>query len=660
MHKSLTLIPLKQSPGNKLVAFESGELHISQVEMSDLRRTYACRLVRLSSGPSGRRILATSGQAQLILAEASSVEAAHWQLLHSSEQVVGMDVDALAQRSAVSSARLWWRQGPSAGQSAVRQQAGGARRTAPVGGRPPRLLLPCAYRAPSGLADLRAQWFVQPSSKASGQLWAKADTRRQPYTTLEHFEHSLALQLGEHRYQHQHTPQQAASNSSSWSPRANQQPPPSRLIVGPTYLSIEWPRAELSARYTLRVAVSQVQMLDESNSKSICDINVMIRRPIELRVTTVGLLNGHSAAKSVGQQERLVSSGADSDFNPRRQESAGRTWLAAARDWLTDGPLGGFARRQKRQIAFMGLASNLDSTLEDFAEEEEQEEWRHVKVTSGAGKVPNLPHFHVGQRLELQCLASGQPIDSIKWFRNGQAITAQTSADFQMEISNTLLSSDQRVASENGQQDEQHGKEARLKWSSVLLIKQLQPRDVGVQVFECFASNALGDRERASLLVHVAERHRSMEPTASRWNRSSAGRCPLETFLGDSMQPYEQVDSSAASSWWWSNIGAAKSSWRQGAEDEPQAPSSAPFSPTLNVQESALLIEGEPVELICPSAQVSLSSSTSLASNQFQQQQRIDWFKWTGKSREFLSSSAYGLQQMQTLTNRVPPLFLSH
>lgn len=124
----------------------------------------------------------------------------------------------------------------------------------------------------------------------------------------------------------------------------------------------------------------------------------------------------------------------------------------------------------------------------------------------GAG-VLRAPHIvRMGDSLRVECRGAGAPIDSVRWLRNGALLTANAAADLQLEVSDEWLDLEQQQAAPGGfnATTRQHATSMLL---SSITMRQVQPRDVGLLMFECHAGNALGERARAQRAVFVAERN---------------------------------------------------------------------------------------------------------------------------------------------------------
>ena len=275
------------------------------------------------------------------------------------------------------------------------------------------------------------------------------------------------------------------------------------------------------------------------------------------------------------------------------------------------------------------------------------EDLTRVRV-HGPGSVPGVPIVRIGDRLELECTGSGYPIDTLRWFRQGQVINTQSSSDFQTELSTVHVSwntnppqpqlyhSMQVAVNQSGPPPAGVAKGRRVGVAgtsqragsqqaptttlvSRLLIRQLQPRDTGLVMFECLAENSHGDRARSSLAVYIAEREQVDE---------ARSKCPLEvaaTMLlatNATSSGFQATEAQASSS------SSSSSSSSLNDDDDSAALVKLAFK-RQNPFRTALVLEGEPIELECPAAPVAAtppSSDTGGAQKTIGEQ--IDWFKW--------------------------------
>lgn len=566
--------------------------------MADLRRTYGCR-VRNSFT---QRILATSGMAQLILAESavepggsgsSSRLIVQAQLLHSIDQVTALDSEYTEEPGSawpLAAGRHAGRPTDPSDHHEVEEwrEHLGARAA------PPPLVLPCAVRAPPSQL-ITGRWLYQdaPGAEPARQSGARP-------VALEQWAATKSVEVSSWTDQQQ----QHAANRSR---RAGAGPgaiSATRIHLGPTYLAIEWPRRALSGRYIFQIGAG------DQAAKTMCDISVIIRQPIKLRMEPV--LGSGTAA--IDQLAAVAAA--------RGPYEAGETggWLAQATKWLAAWsrahvePAGrkGGARRPRRQ------ANNAKNRLLE-------EEPTRIQVRA-AGSVPVTPIVRVGDRLQLDCIGSGHPIDSVRWFRDGRLINTQSSSDFQTEIS----------AEFKRAQELDHQEPAAGQWQSMatdyvqdtpapeaigglggqrerllssLLIRQLQPRDSGLIIFECFVQNSLGDRARAAASVLVLERHLlewARRACPVRLARNASALAPADNDEHEGQQ--DDTDSLSA------YLHHRQDNWGSAAV-------LAAFR-RQNPVRTALLIEGEQAELVCPLAAAQWDQSAA---------GRVEWLKWTGE-----------------------------
>lgn len=553
--------PATQS--SKFVAFESGELHLTSVDMQDLRRTYGCRLRNATT----RRTIASSNMAQLILMdsnnEQASSQAQQVQLLHSVEQLIVPDWDASNELAAQEADH----QQPDSQLSGFASSPSKHHHRRPSPPSPPTpvhstatrqrlLLLPCAVRLPASPSS-NSRWLYQAPSSLSqarpldDQAPADADSRR-PLQGLNQLasQHKGWLQLV--------PAPKAESNHSSASVSSMQTQ--SRIIVGPTYLAIERPRAQLSGRYLFQVEDPQ----QRQEPRTVCDINVIVRWPLRLQMSL-----GHDGQDSLLQPvaEQLLSG------EPSPPRSLSPEWLPG---WLSS--LWPVAQR-----------TTSKDRARRWARWQQQDPTRIA--VSGPGSVPQTPIVRIGDRLELSCIVRGQPLESVRWFRQGQVVNVQSSSDFQTEIALVDLTTNLTTSRDSTSSSLQY--QAPMV-SSRLLIRQLQPRDFGLQIFECFAQNSLGDRARASLAIYVAEREQLDEAQA---------QCPLELELED-------------------NSNSKQDSLPE--MDTSEEPSGRSLLRRHNPFRQTLVLEGEPIDLQCPNRASGPNSNAG--------HHQIDWFKWAPPS----------------------------
>lgn len=616
LDKPTTGLQQVTSGHRKFTAFGSGELHLHQVELADLQRTYGCRL-RDSS-----KILASSNLAQLIATDSigrppigadklvvSSQQQQQPMVLHSLGQIIGWDHTSLPKNH-------------------------------PDDERSARLMLPCAVRLPAGRHAQRqpiGRWYFQPSNHRTSRP-----------VPLSHLASARSIPIASYPVDSSQQQQLQQSNATKRARLATMNPSAeqnlngqgrreTRFLVAPTHLTIEWPRRSLSGRYLYQLEDEETSGGEPNGRGVMCDINVIIRSPIKLKMAATlnfGILAGQqSMAQPVAQASTLPI---DS------------TWLARAISWFS-WPLAAntIVPDQKFNENSASLKSEQParkrrSSIQVPASRQEDFSLRgnpliefspnRVQVR-GVGVLAEPPIVRVGDQLQLECRANGFPIDGVKWFRNGQAINTQSSQDFQVEISSRPLLQQVRLfgngsvdgsnsaleefdeerdadedadegdqltdyaATELNQRLQQTAKdqETNLRPLSVLTIRQVQPKDSGFQMFECFAYNSLGEQTRAGQLVLVAER-RLID-----WTRA---QCPLvrspSGALKLSLAP-EASDSSlsgAADSWQEQDLSAG--SWPKRDDSLDGRSAQLAIFRRQNPMLRALVLEAEPVELRCP------------------------------------------------------------
>lgn len=516
-----------------MTAFKSGELHIQSVEPTDLQRTYGCKLRNTVT----KRILASSALAQLIATDQLMEEAqlgarAAPQVLHSISQLIGWD-------SAAQLAEL----GRNKQQPTTDDHL-----PEPVEW---RLLLPCALRA-GRQQDLR--WFYQQTGSAELvplEEWAANRSLAISHLQLANGSSArAALQSAEQRSR----AQKGASFSEKAAAAAAAQQ--TRLVVGASFVAIEWPRRAQSGRYVCQLA-----------GKTMCDMNVIIRQPMKVAVR----VQAESALDTPTGGAQMSPQGSDEmvdSYAERRQDSL----LSRAVDWLSPRPRRHAPASERRPAA--------------------------VQVRGRAHIKPPAV-FSVGQRLRLLCLGSGFPIEGVRWFRNGQPLSAQNSQDFQLEIS----------AAERGHA---HAQEDGAAVLSSLFIRQLQPKHVGLSVFECFAHNALGEQARAGQLVVVADESLLESARAS---------CPLREGVAAAGAPELEPEPDDESLFEELESGASPFAWP--AEFKSTDKLSA-LMKQHNPFARALLLDSEPAELECPTAAGERSGNAS---------GRVEWRRWSKYKR---------------------------
>lgn len=554
---------------NKLLAFESGELHISQVEATDLRRTYGCRL---RDQTSLKVSLTSSGLAQLILAPelsgqpTSRMASSSVQLLHSSSQLIAWDSQVNPNQRHLHNAN-----DPSGSQVDWRHHKQAARTTSRW--HPEHVvLIPCAIKATPG--QLTGRWFYQPPVTTNNHQRSSSSSSapRGRLITLEQLAsmHSMGL----------------ISVQDNNFKRLNGTRTASRFVVGPTYLAIERPRRALSGRYLFQLGDGG----QPEATRTICDTNVIIRQPIRLtmRVRTSSLASFDDRPAALAQQSTQV----DSD-----------SWLSQAARLL------GFAARQTHSVSRRQATGYLDEPRP-----------ARIRVKSG-GSIESPPMARVGDRLQVDCLGSGYPIELVRWFRNGQAISIQRdSSDFQTEISSEYkedakdaahLEPDDQERNQEANQEEDNDQQQQRLLSS-LLVRQLQPRDVGLLTFECFGQNSLGERWRASRSVFVAE------PSLLDWAERS---CPTQMTLTNvsSGRDFQQDELAG-----WTGSSAPNGQLMMDSDRATTTTRSAALAAFKreNPVQTAVLVEGEQVDLFCGPHW-----------DRQGQQRHFEWLKWSSPGK---------------------------
>lgn len=487
--------------------------------MVDLRRTYGCKMRDSISG----KVATSSGLAHLILSaektpNEETATTTRAQLLHTNSQVVGLDFGQQQQQPSLD----------------------------PEGGVEWRLLLPCGIRQVPVGGQLRWLFQAARSSQSSSAVpleqWAAANGV------------ALSTQAG---FDHQVAPINATPSNLQ---RARLGPEAalmrqSRIIVASTHLALEWPRRLHRGRYIC-------QLLLADTSKTMCDINVIIRQPMRLSMEAQLGQVGRSWPTATSAEDSYANMAALSTL--QSPPGGQRSWLP---NWF------GRSSSQTRVESASRKRRQLDATRSNNPLLDEDPS--RIQV-SGKGLIRAPPIARVGGRLELECRGIGEPIDSIKWFRDGQAINTQSSSDFQVQIVDHLEADSSRVDSNN-----------QLRLLSSLTINHLQAKDVGLSMFECFGSNLLGDRARAGLAVLVAE------SSQIEWARSV---CPNASEGGvDEQSELEWAESSARL-------------WPLRAHN--------PFA-------RALALEAEPLELSCPASAHTSSGQSANWTLSF------NWQRWT-------------------------------
>jgi hypothetical protein len=673
------LLSLATTAASKLVAFESGELHLNNIEMADLRRTYGCRLRNSTS----RRLVAGSNMARLILMD-SQQEQQHrqqrpLQVLHSLEQLVAVDSDHQhhhqhhhpsepsepAGHPRYNGGAQQWSRASSSSSSGLanNKQAAGSARPAPP------LMLPCAIRTSTDSSKPFGRWLFEPTTSLSERRLEghydvpgeEAAPASKPIS-LEKF-----VGLNRRWLQLVSTPAQNGADTE-------QQPPPpqqqqhtnqsasalSRIIVGPSFLAIERPRRQLSGRYIYQVpdeeqdgvqtaAAADDDEQDETGrrarpTRTVCDINVIIRQPIRLQMRLVAAADRRPQRPAIDKLVDADALTADGETTAAGRSLFGASWFAS---WLAGGSRRPPAvdannrRRTRRAPTAAAALLNDGTTDEQQAAGEEQILAGRVRVL-GSGRLPQAPIVRIGDRLELNCLVQGYPVSSIRWFRQGQAVNLQSSNDFQTELSTFMLNGNSSgPAAKTTTTPTTAGGDLAVLVSR-LVIGQLQLRDFGLQVFECFAHNSLGDRARASLAVYVAERGQI------EWAQSWCPLVPLAAAAGrfnlHGAIPRPDPSSSAELPVVHSDGGGGGDDDDEGDNDIDDGRGGGAFQGqeagdfeaqqralfvSRNPLRWALVLEGEPVELQCPVGG-------------HQDEHQIDWFKWVSGGASVSPAAATG------------------
>lgn len=671
--------------GNKFTAFKSGELHIANVDISDLQRSYGCKMRntitnKISSSSGLAQLIATDTSASLLEASShlstgkllkpssSSLHETNHQLfanLHLTKQTTSQVLHSISQ--IVTSDQL---------SEQVHILASDSDKSF-FHTQDWRLLLPCAVRTNSnslGAADesgkslFEMRWFFQASLSSS-----RRDDTQKPVVPLEQYAAASSISL-----QYLNFVGQSASNgslhmmaaikSSSRSQQLgissgsgsgnnnnnnNKQDKSTKFVVGPTFLAIEWPTKAQSGRYVCQLVLrTQEQSNQEAMSRTVCDINVIIRQPMKLKVEAVTKLNSVGMiATTSNPTKAALSSGLTNQPTTSETTSAvsSGNLLIRAINWFSKHkPLSGKETDSmapiQPTIRNRNKRTNSGPFLKQQTLAEEESRGSRIQV-QGSGLIEPPPIVRVGERLQLDCLGSGHPIEIVKWFKNGQVINTQSSSDFQIEITsigdnnilsagNTLINDD--IASLNQQIT---NSQVTTNTISSLVIRQLQPRDAGLAMFECFTYNSFGDKARAGLAIMIVERQlvdwaRSVclinnnveesSTTNSSWS-SSNGRLWEMADGSDGGRQQEQAD-----------LGISLPEYHNSMALEEQEfanndwPSNSLIFKRNNPLKQALLLESEPVELSCPSQRflrsnllIQLPPATQNLSA------RLDWRRWS-------------------------------
>jgi len=393
----------------------------------------------------------------------------------------------------------------------------------------PRLLLPCAVRSAAKANQLR--WLYQlPTARA------------EPPVALDKFasERSIAFVREQRNETNPRWQQTFAGQSNHKHNSAGSRERSTRFVLANSYLAIEWPSKAQSGRY-----LGQLIAAEGGEPRTVCDTNVIIGEPLSVRLE----------AKSPGAE--LPASMA-AQRAPTESEPVAGSWLSRATQWLGLSPLAG-----SRLASAGGRLSRRNSDVGEAG----SAGWPQRIQAGGRGHIGAPPIARIGAQLQLNCLASGNQVDSIRWFRNGRAINTQSSSDFQVEISTRAMPERPELALEGGE-----------RLLSSLLVRQLQPSHSGLQLFECFARGSLGERARAGLAVFVAEQ-RLLEWAKSECPLASQEAAPGER-QAESLEEEEEEEDGEELAW--------------------SAQPGASLFRRHNPLARALLLEGEQAELVCP------------------------------------------------------------
>lgn len=547
--------------GNKFTAFPSGELHIERVDLRDLQRTYGCRLRNIITN----RVASSSGLAQLIATDSSITQMAPqnpasthnsaptWDtkqvhVLHSTNQLIAVDSQSELQQK--KRRHFGFGSGNHFGFSESPDATSGHH----------LLMLPCAIRTGSGTGQSsQVYWWFEPSNRNRQHAYRATDSNAEP---LDRWASSNGIQL--------HNLANTANQTSTNPPRASQKSGPtgqanSRYIQGSSFLAIEWPTKLQSGRYLAKLGQTD-------SSRVVCDIDVIIYEHLQM-VLQLSPSNRDVIQASAGQSSSLsmsMSMSTNSDAVNLAHDSA--DW----KHWFNLNWFNG-AQRSGRSV-WPDKKSDQKSANSDLFDQDDSTSSRLHKIrVEGPGKIEPPPIVLVGERLQIDCLASGSPIDEAKWFRNGQAINIQSSQDFQVEITRSP-----------GFNESSRGGYVII---STLTVRQVQPKDTGVQVFECFGHNNLGDRARAGITVLI------VDPSQVDWAQfqcpvsvahSIGGQSNATVILRNDLQSpidhqSDHISSSDGDRWEW--LTASSRGLKYLAANQ--------FS-------EAVIMEAEGVELSCP------------------------------------------------------------
>lgn len=601
---------------------------MASVDLSDLQRTYGCRLRNSITN----KLSSSSGLAQLILTESSTGQLEGRRQANklevAKESTVKQEQFGKLQLSKQSNQVLHSVSQLVASDSSDQQQhrlpSGGSNEAPDKRESEWRLLLPCALRLPNeelgNLSELR--WFFQPppgQTQLEGGQSLGNERAQKELIPLEQFAAASSIPL---HYLTLAGSQNLSSSGPATKPATRttklHQDKSTKYFVASTFLAIEWPTRAQSGRYVCQLISSHQSRPDSSLARTVCDINVIIRQPIELKVEAA--LSGKWAPLQAALSTSSFSSAPDHDnsWADERGERAAKEepeggLLSRAVSWF------GFSSSSsssERELTRAAISAGRSQREKRAASEEDS---GRIQVR-GAGVVQAPPVMKVGERLQLDCFGSGHPIEIVKWFKNGRAINTQSSSDFQVEIRGRE-SLQEQIESSSVKKKSEEATSGRTLLSS-LLIRQLQPRDAGLHMFECFAYNSFGDKARAGLALVVLERQ------LAEWARSVC--LVMNTSTSTSGAQEDNQDNYLADYSELSQDQDFVPSWRMG---ESSAISSfANILRRLNPFKRALLLESEPVELSCLPERFSRLNSPknhASASNSNNMSARLEWRRWS-------------------------------
>lgn len=620
------------------------------MDLGDLQRSYGCRLRNTATG----KLVSSSGAAQLILTGNGAGQHSAQptgpipQLVHSLSQLIADDTAAKRR-----SLQLMMQQWPLGRNSQPADWMGQAAEQADW-----RLLVPCALKRPLP-AGHTIRWLYQPtSSDWHSTIGGSGDDHELPINQQERAvplsdwaaSRSIAFinnNIGQPEQVDNHG--NGSSSSASSSRRATmsrsmansaehklQQQFAQRYLASANQLTIEWPTSAQSGRYICQLVVAAGAASDElvGSTRTLCDTNVIIRRPIELSLELASQYRGGSpiTADHAGSGSQVLDSYPKS---ARQGYEAGE--LAGSEDEFSSSLLGraaallgwrhrrrphssGQAGRSKRSMAWPG------NSLLDL-------EPGRVQVL-GSGSIEAPPVVQVGQLLRLNCRGRGHPIETVRWYKNGQLINTQSSNDFQVQITTntsfTTNSKQQERDDNNNNKKELLAANESQRVLSSLLVRQLQPKDVGLSMFECFAQNSLGDRARAGKLVFVLEQPvlewaRSLCPIKQQQQQPTAGNRLQVVAANPASELANELDEALDDDL---DLDFGDSaSLALAASDTLAASRSASLFRRHNPMLRALVLEAEPVELQCPLALVGpdLANESAVAHLRWP----VEWRRWS-------------------------------